>query len=200
MGYAAACLGIISLMQCIKQAQWPETNPVLALPGVVQNGGTLHAYANKSLGELLAIPRGKLDSRLPKEVLSPVDVTNAQFLRVWDSIPRIAIQDTKQVSGTLRVQIRRLNRGYTDRNLIYAPKFSKPQQESWFVCATSSDGDKLLSLQRLSLNGRGDGSVELKIPESFVGVEILVKVLSDGWRGVDVEKPVVWNRDTAVDV
>ena len=68
MGYLGACLGIISLLQCIKQAQWPEENPVRALPGIVQKDGLSHGYASKSMGELLAIPRGKLDNRLPKEV------------------------------------------------------------------------------------------------------------------------------------
>lgn len=68
LGYAAACLVVISLLQCIKQAQWPEETPVLALPGMVRRDGSVHGYATKSMTELLSIPRDKLDNKLPKEV------------------------------------------------------------------------------------------------------------------------------------
>jgi hypothetical protein len=95
-----------------------------------------------------------------------------------------------------------LNRGYNDRNLVYAPKFPKAQQESWFIVAIDSETEKLLGLHRLSLNGRGggDGTVDLKIIEEVNG-DILLRVLSDGWRGVDVEKTIAWKRgDTTVDI
>jgi hypothetical protein len=74
--------------------------------------------------------------------------------------------------------------------MVYAPKFPKPQQESWFVIVSDATG-RLLALQRLTLSGR-DGSVELDISKDFVGGVITLRVLSDGWRGVDVEKKVEW--------
>ena len=55
-------------MQCIKQAQWPEENPVLALPGMVKNDGSKHEYSTKTMNQLLALPTDRLDTRLPKEV------------------------------------------------------------------------------------------------------------------------------------
>jgi hypothetical protein len=70
LGYLTACLGVISLLQCIKQAQWPEENPILAFPGMIQRDGSRHEYTRKSLSQLLSIPRDKLDHRLPKEVVS----------------------------------------------------------------------------------------------------------------------------------
>jgi antiviral helicase SLH1 len=115
-------------------------------------------------------------------------------VRVWDFIPRIKVEETQTSSNTLRVHVRRLNRGYTDRNLIYAPKFSKPQQESWFVIASDPSGERLLGLQRVSLSGRGggDGTVELQLATDYTGDSLIIKVVSDGWRGVDVEKVVAW--------
>jgi hypothetical protein len=85
---------------------------------------------------------------------------------------------------------------------VYAPKFPKSQHETWFVVAFVPAGDRLLALERLGMSGRGgaEGSVELKIPENFTGDSLVVKVLSDGWRGVDVEKTVAWTKaTTAVD-
>lgn len=94
------------------------------------------------------------------------------------------------MAKTLRVHVRRLNRGYTDRNMVYAPKFPKSQQESWFVIASDAGG-KLFALQRLTLSGR-DGNVELDIGKHFTGESVKIWILSDGWRGVDVEKIVAW--------
>ena len=88
------------------------------------------------------------------------------------------------------MRVRRLNRGYTDRNIIYAPKFPKPQQESWFVIASDSEG-KLLAFQRFTISGK-EGSIELDIGKSFAGDSVTLRILSDGWRGVDIEKTVPW--------
>jgi len=74
--------------------------------------------------------------------------------------------------------------------MIYAPKFPKPQQESWFVIASDSGGN-LLALKRLSMSGR-EGSIELDIPKDFTGESVTLRILSDGWRGIDIEKTVAW--------
>jgi hypothetical protein len=74
--------------------------------------------------------------------------------------------------------------------MVYAPKFPKPQQESWFVIASDSGG-KLLALQRLTLSGR-ESSVELDVPKDFTGEFVTLRILSDGRRGVDFEKTVAW--------
>lgn len=100
------------------------------------------------------------------------------------------------------MHVRRLNRGYTDRNLIYAPKFTKPQQESWFVLAMDSTGQRLLALQRLTLTGRGggEGYTELDIPGDYNGKVVNVAVLSDGWRGVSIEKSATWKAEGFTDI
>jgi hypothetical protein len=67
MGNLSTCLVVITLLQCIKQAQWPETNPVLALPGMIGDGSR-HGYAAKTMAALLSVPQNELDNRLPKEV------------------------------------------------------------------------------------------------------------------------------------
>lgn len=83
---------------------------------------------------------------------------------------------------------------------MYTPKFPKPQQESWFVFVSDTTGQRILGLQRLTLSGRGgrEGSVDLEIPNDFVGDSLFVRVLSDGWRGIDVEHNFMWKpTDTA---
>jgi Sec63 Brl domain len=122
-------------------------------------------------------------------------------LEVWEAIPRLAVEETR-LSNKLRVRVRRLNRRYKDKSFIYAPKFTKQQQESWFVLALDSSGQKLLALQRVGLSGRGngEGNTELTIPPELAGDSLVLKVVSDGWRGVDVEKSVAWKSDEVVEV
>jgi len=200
MGYVSACLSVITVLQCLKQAQWPEANPVLLLPGMVRKDGTPHEYASNSMAQLLSMPRDKLDNHLPKEVGLPLSLTNDQFFRVWESIPRLKVEGSQTSSKTLRVHIRRLNHGYTNNRLLYAPRFPKSQQESWFVLASGPNDQRLLALQRVTLSGRGggDASVQLDIP-AFDGDSVMVRVLSDGWRGVDEEKQVKWKRNHVVE-
>lgn len=123
-------------------------------------------------------------------------------MRVWESIPRLKVEETQLSSKAIHVRVRRLNRGYTDRNLVYAPKFPKPQQESWFVLAVDSTGQKLLRLQRLTMFGRGggEGNVELEIPRDYSGKSVTVIVVSDGWRGITVEKNVPWKAENFVEI
>jgi hypothetical protein len=85
---------------------------------------------------------------------------------------------------------------------VYAPKFPKPQQESWFVLAVDSTGQRLLTLQRLTMSGRGggEGSVELEIPGDYSGKSVTITVVSDGWRGIIVEKNVPWKVENLVDI
>jgi hypothetical protein len=85
--------------------------------------------------------------------------------------------------------------------MVYAPKFPKPQQESWFVLACDPKNETLLALQRLSFSGRsgGEGTTELTIRQGFSGESVVVKVLSDGWRGVDMEKAIQWKQEAKVD-
>ena len=82
-----------------------------------------------------------------------------------------------------------------DRNLVYAPNFPKPQQESWFILALDSTRQQLLALQRVTMSGRGggEGTVELEVPGDYSGVTVIIAVISDGWRGISAEKNVVWN-------
>ena len=166
---------------------------------MVQRDGNLHEYATKSMRQLLSIPRDKLDNQLPKEVLLLVCI-NWQFVQVWETIPRIRVQGTQASSTTLRVHVRRLNRTYGARGLVFAPRFPKPQQESWFVLVLDFAGKKLVALERLTLpnRGEGEGRVELEIPADYVGKSLTIKVLSDGWRGVDVEKHVEWQNETGI--
>jgi len=65
LGYLSTCLTVIGVLQCIKAAQWPDENAVLALPGMAQSS---HPYSKMSISDLISIPRNKLDNRLSKEV------------------------------------------------------------------------------------------------------------------------------------
>lgn len=62
------------------------------------------------------------------------------------------------------------------------------------MVVSDSKNQRLLALQRLTLSGQGgkEGTVEMDIPANFTGDSLILRIISDGWRGVDVEKAVPW--------
>ena len=111
-----------------------------------------------------------------------------------DQIPRLQISHSQPSLNSIKINIRRLGR--RDQKFVYTPKFPKPQQESWFVVASDHLSQKLLSLQRLNFSG-AEGKVVLDIPENYAGESLIIRVLSDGWRGIDYEISVQWNSASA---
>jgi len=148
------------LLQCLKQAQWPDENAILTLPGITKS----HKYVGLfySLQSLFSVPTENLDRNLPREVYFLCTFSNRQFFNVLAAIPRLDVRAARTERGTLLIQVKRLNPGYTDRNLVYAPRFPKPQQESWFVLAADEAEEKVLALQRVTMPKIA--SVELEIP------------------------------------
>ena len=61
---------------------------------------------------------------------------------------------------------------------------------------SDSRKEKLFALQRVTLSGRGggEGSAELEIPSDH-DESVIVTVISDGWRGISVEKSVAWKKE-----
>ena len=70
------------------------------------------------------------------------------------------------------------------------------------MLAADPTSQRILGLQRVTLSGRsgGEGSTDLRISDGFNGGSLVVRILSDGWRGVDVEKTIKWrNSEDTVD-
>ncbi|EWC44224.1 putative helicase mug81 [Drechslerella stenobrocha 248] len=153
LGLMSTCLTMMNLMQCIKQARWPNDGPFSTLPGVnfEREQRRLEAGASQptSLENFDGISRDRL-TELAKELgVRPND--EKQFLRVALSLPLLEISVHSELTGTtITVKLTRKNRPLDDGYRIHAPKFPKSQTEGYFILFGSEETDTVWALKRVS--------------------------------------------------
>ncbi|OQD89494.1 hypothetical protein PENANT_c002G02253 [Penicillium antarcticum] len=159
LGYLPACLMLMTLLQCIKSARWPEDHPLSIMPGVgtekLPQGlpGTLVSLSSQPTGTVVA---------LVKKLQLPYN-----FTRAASQLPQLSVSVSSVSEKGMTVSLARRNAPTNPECRIYAPRFPKPQTEGFFliVCsATPNGGDgELLGLKRVSWppvakrNGHGNG-------------------------------------------
>ncbi|OJJ88636.1 RNA helicase SLH1 [Aspergillus glaucus CBS 516.65] len=159
LGYLPACRMLVTLLQCIKSARWPEDNPLSILPGI-DVGEKPHRAIPKSLVALSSLPAGAVSS-LIKEARLP----GAQFNKAGSFLPQLSLSISRVSSTGITVSLNRRKRHPDSDFRIYAPKFPKPQTEGYFLIVSTAtpngkDGE-LLALKRVSWppqNGYGSRS------------------------------------------
>jgi len=159
LGYLAACRMLVTLLQCIKSARWPEDNPLSILPGI-DVGEKPHRAIPKSLVALSSLPAGVVAS-LTKEARLP----GAQFSKAASFLPQLSLSISKVSSTGITISLNRRKRHPDSDFKIYAPKFPKPQTEGYFLIVSTATPDgkdgELLALKRVSWppqNGSGSRS------------------------------------------
>ncbi|KAJ3300578.1 activating signal cointegrator 1 complex subunit [Borealophlyctis nickersoniae] len=178
-GFLATSLGIMSLMQCIKQARWLTDSTLLTLPKITEEMLPKISHRSKrieSLPELLPLKDRELADtfrRVPG--LSSGDVQ--EICRVVGALP--ALQIKTRVQGAreeedgrwwvepgreyeIKVEMSRLrpSRGQKGQEYrIHSPRFPKPQFEGWWVVLGDVAGDNLIALKRVSPAARGSGGL-----------------------------------------
>ncbi len=157
-------LGLVRMMQCIKQALWPTASPLLALPHLdadvleqlerrgkplpalrelvawvpAADGGGQRQQVSSLFGPLLPAP--KLQRVL--DVLATMP--SVEVALVLDSLNGGQVHALKPAHEyALEVRLTRTRRPPTGRggeggDRIYSPRFPKPQSEGWFLLLTAS--------------------------------------------------------------
>ncbi|OGE56054.1 hypothetical protein PENARI_c003G09543 [Penicillium arizonense] len=159
LGYLPACQMLMTLLQCIKSARWPEDHPLSIMPGVGTEKppqglpGTLVSLSSQPTGAVVA---------LVKKLQLPFN-----FTRAASQLPQLSVSVSSVSERGMTVSLARRNAPTNPECRIYAPRFPKPQTEGFFliVCsATPNGGDgELLGLKRVSWppvakrNGNGNG-------------------------------------------
>lgn len=203
MKFLSTTLNFIKLMQCIKQGCWFDDNFVYSLPGLkmrkvnksvelFDNDGSeflfdinnndnesditikgLNEFKNKPNGINKLINKLKVDKRKKEE-----------FIKVINTLPTGKFQILKQENlEELEIELIHENAMYRKDYRIYAPKFSKPQRETWFVIMCNLETDQLYAIKRESPK-RSSGGIDkvqckLKVPAELRGREVDVLVVSD---------------------
>lgn len=191
LGFLSSVLMFIRLMQCIKQCCWFDQDFVYTLPGLTPkdlpegsydtDGNNWHSALDQDLtlkevgsmkyGQLHEFGRKlKVDRRHEK-----------QFLKVASTVAsgHFSIKVKDQV---LIAELIHDNGSYRPDFKVYAPKFSKPQRETWLVLVCDVLSDQLYAIKRASpkhISGKDRVVGRLELDESLQGRQLDVIMMSD---------------------
>jgi antiviral helicase SLH1 len=187
LGYMPACLMMMTLLQSIKSARWPEDHPLSILPGVATDTKTNNTNIPTSLKAVTA----SAISSLPKKLHLP-SATTAQFTKAASSLPQLSLAVSDISTTGLTVTLTRQNSPTNAAHRVYAPRFPKPQTEGFFllVSSGSTENAPILALKRVSWQPVTGGG--RKRPDALVTTRSVVKfpaTIADviaGGKGVDV--------------
>ena len=207
LGYLSSCTMMITLLQCIKSAQWPEDGPLSIFPGIKTDRErervNIAGSYPKSLTQIHEIPKAVLF----KTLASVSDPHGLRFdlEKIIDILPHLNVDIVEVNALGLVVGVARMNPAINRDLRIYAPRYPKPQSEGFFLIVADVSIDEILVVKRINwsrsqdLMGR-DCSKKLT-SRSFVKLRpeklerrVNVMVFSDSypgmvWRVEDVEIP-----------
>ncbi|KAJ3405457.1 activating signal cointegrator 1 complex subunit [Chytriomyces hyalinus] len=213
-GLLATTLGVISMMQAIKQARWPGDSSLLTLPHLTEeNVEALKTHSkSKSITNLLDLcSMGDMEVVRLLSTLPGVRSNHAQEIaNVVAGLPTVEIQISIQGSTArnggvwelhcgkeyeLKVVVSRKRQPRTRDFKVHSPKFPKSQYEGWFVVLGREDADELVALKRVSASGGTGGgpnngtvlttSMKFSAPVDAGPSELLLQVASDCYLGLD---------------
>ncbi|PWW75443.1 Sec63-domain-containing protein [Tuber magnatum] len=195
LGYLSTTNTLITLMQSIKQARWPDDGALSLLPGIepsteksLRENDTVAPLLPKDLASLSQLPDKDL-----RKLADLAGIPQAGFLLATSSIPQISISVATATTSALSATLTRQNAPQSRDFRIHAPKFPKPQTEGWFVLLGDLRKDELYALKRVGWparggDGRGKQSVRfsLGLPKdgALEGLDATLVVMSDGYPGL----------------
>lgn len=207
-GFATLTGGLVTLLQCIKQAMWPTESPLLQLPYV--DGAMVARVPVKNFDKI----RGKSKDVIGRWVNTSFPTFSKEqalfCASVACSLPflgdvSITIPNAKEKEGRWYVEqdvlytiqisvirapsVQRRRTGKTDFG-VHAPRFPKHQQEGWMLLF--SDGDQLHALKRLSPSS--EGTIKTSVQYSWKNMNMGEKdfslcLMSDCYVGLDLAIP-----------
>lgn len=196
LGYLSSCNMMITLLQCIKSARWPDDGPLSILPGVDTDKERQRAKEGKSRPRSLAQIHNISKSAL-SQVLTTVGVprgSQPQIDKVLSSLPNLQIHIPNPSALSLTANLTRLNPATNPDYRIYAPKYPKPQSEGFFLIVADTVKDEVLALKRVnwppaekvrSSGGNRTSRSIVKLAPETVERKVYVWVISDSYVGME---------------
>lgn len=199
LGYLSSCMLMVTLLQCVKSARWPQDGPMSIFPGV-DVGKEQQRFQGershpRSLSEIGATPKATLET-----IMKALDVPRElypQFYKVTSMLPNLKINVLDVNALSLTVGLARLNAATQADYRIWAPKYPKPQSEGFFVVLADPVRDEIIALKRVNwapdeMTGRGERApgpkptarALIKLPGSTMGRRLDVLVVSDAYVGM----------------
>lgn len=191
LGYLSSCQSLMTLLQCIKSAVWPQDGPLSILPGMDIGKERQRCESGKtrphSLAKIHDLPKNELNN-----VLSSIGGRSAW--NTVDMIPHLKVGVSGITALGLTVTVTRLNRSTQPDYRIWAPRFPKPQTEGFFALVADPAKDEVLALKRVGWPSVEGGEkraaaapvvrAEFKLEPSEVDRRVEVWVVSDAYPGM----------------
>ncbi|KAL8917735.1 MAG: hypothetical protein Q9208_007787 [Pyrenodesmia sp. 3 TL-2023] len=191
LGYLSSCSMMMTLLQCVKSARWPEDGPLSILPGVDLEKERQHHATGKTppttLTDIHTLPRPTLQATLRSVGISPD--RNHHVDQAIKTLPHLQLNVTNISALGLTATITRLNPTTQPDYRIYAPRFPKAQTEGFFVLVAETAKDEVLALKRVNWpasEGRRPPTAKAGFsmkPESRER-KVEVRVVSDAYPGM----------------
>ncbi len=196
LGYLSSCTMMVTLLQCIKSARWPNDGPLSILPGVDADKERDRAKKAgshlQSLTQIHEIPKPTLYKLLTDLGLSRGSQPEIQ--KIVDILPDLKFNVMEVNALGLTVSVARHNAAIQPDYRIYAPKYPKPQSEGFFLVVADPAKDEVLALKRINwppTGKRGGRSAEKPTSRSTIKLtpenaerKIDVLLLSDAYVGM----------------
>lgn len=214
LGYMQSCKMMMTLLQCVKSARWPDDGPLSIFPGIgaerekkrIASSSSSENSRPQNLIDATTCPKGILDSVLKSLGLPPA--SHGRVLKPLGQLPQLRIQVTDVTALGLSVQFSRINPMQDAAAYrIYAPRYPKPQTEGFFLVVHDAGNGEIYAMKRVSWpspeksggggggsggRGRGGGGSSrlntkssVKLPEAFEERNVKVLVVSDSYIGME---------------
>ncbi|KAK4697758.1 antiviral helicase SLH1, partial [Lecanoromycetidae sp. Uapishka_2] len=205
LSYLSSCTMMITLLQCIKSARWPDDGPLALLPGVDTEKERQRTREGKSqphsLVDIHGIPRPVLSKTLA--ALGITREPGSQVDKVIGMLPNLKVTVMDVNALGFSVGVARLNVATQPDYRIYAPRYPKPQSEGFFLVVSDPAKDEVLALKRINWppaekvrasGGKPTSRSAIKLSPEIVERKVEVLVISDSyvgmvWRVEAVEVP-----------
>ena len=208
LGYLSSCIMMLTLLQCIKSARWPEDGPLAIFPGVQVDEKRDSVDSSKSKIDSLVhihdLPRSRLSKIMSEFGASSNDQPEVD--RIINTLPQVKVSVTEVNALSLTVSAVRLNPATHPEYRVHAPKFPKSQSEGFFLVVADSAKDDIVALKRISwpasAKAQSRGGVKptsisvVKVNPASVERKLDVLLFSDAyirmtWRVEGLEIPAV---------
>lgn len=202
MGFRESCAMMMTLLQCVKSARWPEDGPLSLFPGVDTELEKKRIEDKQSkprnLVEASTMPRKEMEAVLSKRLNLP-PASHPRIFKALSMLPQLKVSVDNVNALGMTVVLSRLNPAQDSEYRMYAPRFPKPQTEGFFLVVTDPKTNEIVALKRISWpskdgarggnaqrsNPRPSTKANVRLPPSDRERTLEVKVISDGYVGME---------------
>ena len=196
LGFLSSCKMMITLLQCVKSARWPDSGPLALLPGLDIDKENVRQKI-QSLGPNSLLQAQSMTRSQLSQVLQGLDIPsreNTELLKIIDMLPKLEVKVSEVTALGLTINIIRENAATSPDYRIYAPKYPKSQSEGFFIIVADPLKEEILALKRSNWppSGRRNRSDSKAMAKSTVKLnpqarerQLEVLIVSDSYIGME---------------